>query len=199
MEVRAEVLELCSARAEFLRDGARLERAEADAHLAALARDELQKVDERGAVLEVRAVGRNLDARDHDLAIALLAQHAHLPRRFLHRQRAHAPARIGNETVGAEVHTAVLNLEHRARAVHHAARGQHLKLAPLPHVVHVDDMRFLPRRALQKVNKVHTVVRARDHVEIELFHILRVGLGVAAAGGDDCRWVAPLGLAEHLP
>lgn len=42
----AEIFKLRRALAELLRDRPRFERAEADAHVAALARDELQKVDE---------------------------------------------------------------------------------------------------------------------------------------------------------
>ena len=42
VEVRAEILELCRPLAKFSRHGARLERAETDAHLPALAGDQLQ-------------------------------------------------------------------------------------------------------------------------------------------------------------
>ena len=71
MEVRAEGRELFRPLAEFPRHRARLERAEPDAHLPALAGDKLQKIDERRAVLEVMAVGGNFDARDHKLTVAL--------------------------------------------------------------------------------------------------------------------------------
>ena len=194
----AEVRKLRRPLAEFLRNGARLERAEADAHFAALARNEFQKVDERGAVLEVRAVGRNFDARDHDLTVALLTQRFHLLCSFVHRQRAHAPARVRNEAVGAEVHAPVLDLEHRACAIHHTARGQHLKIAPLPDVVDIDNRRFVLCRALQKVDELRAVIRAGDDVEPELFDVLGMRLGVAAAGGDDRARVAALRLTEHL-
>ena len=69
--------------------------------------------------LKVLAVGRDLDAGQHDLVHARVSQPCRLLERLLDRQKAHPPSRIRNDAVGAEVVAAVLDLA-AARACGHA-------------------------------------------------------------------------------
>ena len=144
------------------------------------------------------AVGGNFNARGHKLAVALRAQGTHLLRRLVHRQRAHGAARVGNDAVSAEVHAAVLDLEHRAGAVRHAARRQHLERAAAQRVVDVRDRLARFHGLLQPVKESRAVVRAHQKVDAEALCLLLVRLDVAAAGGDHRVGTILLRAADHL-
>ena len=63
---------------------------------------------------QVRAVAGDVDAGEHDLAIAALDQPAHLRHHLAHRHRARIAAAEGNDAEGAAVVAAVLHLHEGA-------------------------------------------------------------------------------------
>ena len=69
---------------------------------------------------QVRAVAREIDAGEHDLAIAALDQPAHLRHDLAHRHRARIAAAIRDDAEGAAVVAAVLHLHEGARAAFEA-------------------------------------------------------------------------------
>lgn len=82
------------AAAEVLRDDRRLDRAEAQTHQRRGGGDRLHGVGQRQLTRQIPAVGRDLDAGQHQLPIALGGQMRRLTRHFLRRQTADAAARI---------------------------------------------------------------------------------------------------------
>ena len=110
VEVGAEVGQGRQAGAEIFRDCARLQGAEADPHLRhgmAHGLDEAGQVRPAG---QIPAVGRKLDAGDDQLPIPLPGQALGLLRRLVGGERAHGPAGVGDDAVGAEIGAAVLHL-----------------------------------------------------------------------------------------
>ncbi|MPN00510.1 hypothetical protein SDC9_147705 [bioreactor metagenome] len=88
---------------------------------------------------EIPPVAREMDSREHDLAIPFVCQHRHLGGDFVQRAGAQRPAREGDNAIGAEVDAAVLNLERRA-GTRIAHGGERLKL---PHLVQRRNICFL--------------------------------------------------------
>ena len=123
----AEVGQGRQAGAEIFRDCARLQGAKADPHLRhgmAHGLDEAGQVRPAG---QIPAVGRQLDAGDDQLPIPLLGQPPGLLRRLVGGERAHGPAGVGDDAVGAEIGAAVLHFQHGAGAPLQPARGQGLE------------------------------------------------------------------------
>ena len=144
------------------------------------------------------APGGNFDAGEDDLAVALLAQAARLRHGLLQRQRAHRPAGVGDDAVGAEVDAAVLHLEHGAGAARLSPGGEHLEVAAAQRFIHKDAGAAVGSGLLEQVEELHPLAGAADEVDAETLGLVGVGLDIAAAGGDDRAGIAPLGAADHL-
>ena len=198
MKLRAEILEAGQRAAEFLVDRARLQRAEADAHLRHGGAERREKLPQAATIVPFPAPRGDLDAVDHDLAIALGGELPRLLHRAFQRQRAHAPACIRDDAVGAEIVAAVLNLQKRARPLGKAACGKLLKAARKPRVLHMLPVLPVARRLRQTVEKFHAPVRADEHVHVHPAQLLRRGLRVAAAHADDGLRVAPADTADGV-
>lgn len=108
VEVVADPPRRGEAAAEVLRRHRGLERAEAQPQLRRGLGYGHDGVREIGAARQVLAVGGYLDAREHQLAVALGGQLPGLLRGALRRQGAHAPPCVWYDAVGAEVLAAVL-------------------------------------------------------------------------------------------
>ncbi len=153
---------------------------------------------ERHLAGQVRAIGGDVDAGQHDLAIAALGERAHLIDDDAGRNRSRIAAAIGNDTEGAAVVAAVLDLDIGAGA-RSEARDQMMRgLANRHDVVHRDTL----GRAIGKsgeCRRTHLLVIADDVVDlVHRGERVRIGLR-GAAGYDDARvGVFPAGLAHGL-
>jgi hypothetical protein len=98
-------------------DEQRFERAEADASDPVHRAGAVDRVQQRfRAPLQVAPVARQMDAREHDLAIPLACKRGHFPRDLFGQAGFERPAGIRNDAVGTVIHATVLNLERGARA-----------------------------------------------------------------------------------
>ena len=141
----------------------------------------------------------DLDARQYQLLIALLPQLPRLLRRRFQRQRPHRPSGVGNDAVGAEVHAAVLHLQHGAGTLRHAAGRQHLELAAAQGVVQQRHRLFFVGGLLQKIEKRHPVAGSGNQIQLQSRRLVGVGLDIAAAGGHHGVFVELAAAADHLP
>ena len=189
VELRAEILARGKAAAEVLVHHARLERAEAHAQLRHGPADGFDQIGKRAAVLEIAAPRCDLDAREHDLAVAL--ERARLLHGLRQRKRAHRPAGVGDDAVGAEVAAAVLNLEHGAGARAEAPGRKRLKGAAAHGVVQQDLLPgvlpglFLPHGVQHELDKGLASAAAGHDVHAESFDLPGADLCIAAAHADD--------------
>ena len=198
MEMPADLPGRGGAAAEVLRDDRRLDRAEAQTHLRRGGGDRLHGVGQRQLTRQIPAVGRDLDAGQHQLPIALGGQMRRLTRHFLQRQTADAAARIRDDTVGAEIIAAVLDLQHRARAAVGRARRQRLKVKALERIIHARDGRVLTERTQNVIHKCLLAAAAMYHVGADGRRVLRAELRPAAAHGAQRLRVLLAQLADHL-
>ena len=168
----------------------RVEGAEPELHVRLRGQQLLQQLGERHLRLEVLAVGRDLDAGQHDLVHARVSQPRRLLERLLDRQRAHPPSRIRNDAVGAEVVAAVLDLEQRARAAVRDTGRQSLKAAVLA-LMHLYSLSA--DGLLAQVDHLRPIPGTADEVDLAGgADTLRVGLCKAAARRDNrVRIVSP--------
>ena len=84
---------------------------------------------------QINTVGRDLDARQDELTIALSVKLGCLLHCRVHRQATHSAAGVGNDAVGAEVDAAVLNFQKCASVTGDRACGQLLENMPLKGLV----------------------------------------------------------------
>ena len=193
-----QVRQCGGAAAEILRDGAGLQTAQAQPHIPRGGGHRLQKVDERLAVFQVVTPAGDLDAGEHQLPVALLPQLLRLGHRLRLGQRAHRPAGVGDDAVGAEVDAAIFYLQHSAGALGHAAGGQHLERPALQRIVQQRDL-LLPAHLLQQLQKRHAVAGTRHEVNVQRRRLLRMGLHIATAGGHHRLRIQLPAAPQHLP
>lgn len=103
---------------------ARVKRAEPEADRGMGRQQAAQQIDQRRFRLEIPAVGGDLDAGQHDLMHPGLLQARGLLLCKRGRQRPHPPAGVRNDTIGAEIIAAILDLEQRTGAPLWDTRGQ---------------------------------------------------------------------------
>ena len=128
MELGAEVGKLTQSGAEFLGDDSRLQGAQANPKGGYGIADGLDQLPHRRLSGQIPAPARDFDAGDHNLPVAPLFQLPGLPHRLVQRLRPYGATGVGDDAVGAEVHAAVLNLQHGPGPLLKASRGQHLEL-----------------------------------------------------------------------
>ena len=199
MELGAQVRQRRRPAAEVLRHSAGLQTAQPQAHLRRRGGQGLQQVDKALAVFEVMAPGGDLDACQHDLPVALCCQLPRLLHRLFQRKGAHRSPGVGDDTVGAEVHAAVLDFQHGAGAALHAAGRQHLKHPPLKGLVNGLQIFLSGGSLLKQGNEPLPVAGTGDEIRPQLPHILRMGLGITAAHRHHRRRVLLLYPVDHLP
>ena len=127
MKLRAEVFTAGEHGAEFLVDGARLQRAKANADVGRGLADGEKKLGKTAAVFPFPAPGGNFDAVDDDLAIAFLRELFRLRNGGLQRHGADAASGVGDDAVGAEAVAAVFDFEKRSCARGKTAGGELLE------------------------------------------------------------------------
>ena len=198
MEVRADLPGHGGAAAEVLRDDCRLQRAEAQAHLRRSSRDRLYGVGQCQLARQIPAVGRDLDAGQHQLPVALGGQMRRLMRHFIQRQAADAAARIRDDAVSAEIIAPILDLQHRARAAIGGASGQRFKVKALERIIHARDGRVLAECAQNVIHERLLAATAVHHIGTDGRRILRAELRPAAAHGAQRLRVLLAQLADHL-
>ena len=99
----------------------RIDRGEAEAlELRHVPEDRSDQPAEARPAGQVAAIGGDVDAGQHDLAVAVLDQPADLVDHRAHRHRARIAAAIGDDAEGAAVVAAVLDLDEGAGAAVHA-------------------------------------------------------------------------------
>ena len=198
MKMAADLTGRCGAAAKILRDDRRLDRAEAQAHLRRGGGHRLNGIGQRECARKIPPVGRDLDAGQYELTVALLGQMRSLPRHFIRRQTADAAARIRDDAVGAEVIAAVLDLEHRARAAIGSAGRQRLKVKAAERVIDAGDGCVLTKRAQDIVHERLLAAAAVHDIGADGGGILGAELRPAAAHGTQCLRVLLAQLADHL-
>ena len=159
--------------------------------------DGLDGVQQRRAVPEVPAVAGQVDAREHDLAVAGLAQGARLGRNVRKAPRADRPAHLRDDAVGAAVVAALLDLHHGAGV---ALVGQHVQglKGRARQVLHGAERAALPPRPLQQRHDLPPPGVAHDEPHARQGELLPLVLG-HAPGHDDVRLRVPArGLAHVL-
>ena len=183
MELGAQVRQGGGTAAEVLRNGPGLQAAQPDTDAGGGGTDGLHQVDEGLAGFQVFAPGGNLNTCQNDLPVAVGGQARRLLRRLIQGERADRTAGVGDDAVGAEIDAAVLHLQHGPGPLAHAAGRQHLEHPAFKGLVDGLQMAFLRHRLLQKADEAGAVAGTGDQVHIQLPHIVRMGLGVAAADG----------------
>ena len=186
------------AAAEVLRDDRRLKGTQAQTHLRRGRGNRLHSVGQCQRARQIPAVGRDLDAGQHQLPVALGGQMRRLTRHFIQRQAADAAARIRDDAVGAEIVAAVLNLQHRARAAVGRARRQRLKVKALERIIHARDGRVLTECAQNVIHERLLAAAAVHHVGTDGRRVLRAELRPAAAHGAQRLRVFLAQFADHL-
>ena len=147
---------------------------------------------------QIFAPGRNLDARQHDLAVPFFRQALHLCQRIRQRQGAHPPPGIGDDAVGAEIHAAVLDFQHGAGAHAEAAGRQFFKLAARHGIVYRHHPAALRKRPLDQIQKGHAAGAAAQYVDAQGLQLLRRHLGIAAAHAHHRRRIQLFGPADGI-
>ena len=199
VELRAEIGQGGCPAAEVLCDGPGLQAPQPDADGRCGGADSLQQVDQGLPVFQVLAPGGDLDARHHDLPVALRCQRPGLLHGSGDGQGPHPSPGVGDDAVGAEVDAPVLHLQHGPGAALQAAGGQDLEHPPLKGLVDGLDLPLLRRGLLQKADEARPVAGAGDQVHPQLPHVVHMGLGIAAAHRHHCARVLPLDAVDHLP
>ena len=187
MELRAEVFAGGEHGAEFLVDGARLQRAKADADVRCGLADGEKKLGKTAAVFPFPAPGGNFDAVDDDLTVALAGETLCFLHGGLQRHGADAASGVGDDTVGAEAVAAVFDFEKRSCARGKTAGGELLEGAGKAAGLDLFPMGvagFILRGLLHLQNEGFAVGRSDHHVDTEGVDLLRGGLRVAAADAD---------------
>ena len=200
VEVGAQVGQGSRPAAEVRGDGSGLQRAQAHPGVRGQPlTDGLNGLDELRLSLQVLSPGGDLDAGEDDLPVARRLQLPGLPDTFGQGEGAHPPPGVGDDAVGAEVDAPVLHLQHGPGAALQPAGGEGLEGAAGEGVVQGGDGLAVTPLPLQQVHKAGAVPSAGDQVHPQLLHVVRVGLGVAAAYGDDRVGGGLPGPADHLP
>ena len=195
MEVGAQIGKLRRPAAEILRHRPGLQAPQPQPQPGRGRRYSLHQVDEAAAVVKIPAPGGNFDAGEHQLPVSLRLELPGLGHGLGQGQGPHRPPGIGN---GAEIHAAVLHLQHGPGAGRHASGRQHLKVPPPQGVVHRHPRGPVPGLLLQQVQKGHPAAGAADQVDAQALGLVGVGLDIAAAGGHHGVGTAALGPADHL-
>ena len=201
MELRAEVFAGGEHGAEFLVDGARLERAEADADVGSGLTDGEQELGQAAAIFPFPAPGGNFDAVDDDFAIAFLRELFRFLHGGLQRHGADAASGVGDDTVGAEAVAAVFDFEKRSCTRGKTAGGELLEgtgKAARFDLFPMGVAGFILRGLLHLQNEGFAVGRSDHHVDTEGTDLIRGGLRVAAADTDGCIGIQLLCAADGV-
>ena len=184
MELRAEIWIPGKRLTECLVNRARLQRAETDAYARHSLAQRCQQLPQAASVLPFPAPGRDLNAVDNDLPVALSGKARCLRHSRLQRHGTHPAACIGNDAVGTEIVAAVFDFQKRSCPRGKSARGQNFKRAGAACVVHA--VPFLPR--LRGINHMPDEslpsICADQHIHVKLSDLVRAALRIAAAHTD---------------
>ena len=164
------------AAAEILGYHGRLQRAETYAHVGRRGGDGLDNVGNAGLAGQVDPVGRDFDAGQNYLAVALGVDARGLRRSGVQRQTAQAAAGVGDDAVGAEIDASVLNLQHGARAPRDGSGGKLLEHAALERLVDAGAVFARAERVFERGYHARVVVRAEYYVRSGLCDGVRVEL-----------------------
>ena len=199
MEVGAEVLMPRQGLAEGPVHHPRLQGTQADADVPGRPADRVDQRAQTGLLRQVPAPGGDLDARDHDLPVALLTEGNRLRHRLVQRQGPHRPPGVGDDAVGAEVAAPVLHLEHGPGPLPQTAGGQPLEAAALQRLVQA--LAPLPgAQGLEHLlQKGLASAAAGQNVRPQRTHRRRIDLAVAAAHPHDGLRVLPPAAPDHGP
>ena len=198
VEVPAQPVRPGQTAAEVLAYDGRLERAEADAHVRRGGGAGGDNVGKAGAARKIDAVGGDLYPRQHELFEPLGVDARRFARGVLNGEAAQPPAGIGDDAVGAEVHAAVLNLQHGARPAGDRARRQALQLAALEGLVYIAAALAALHGLFHGLDQLRPVGRAEDDLRAEAFRLARLKLGIAAAHGQHRAGVLVAQAADEL-
>ena len=147
--------------------------------------DGLHRVDKGQTIPQFLPPGGDLNPGEDDLLITGLRQGLGLVGALLQRQGAHPAPGVWDDAVGAEVDASVLDLQHGAGAALQTAGRERFKTPAVEGVIQgCDGLALLPG-PLQQLHEASPVPRPGDQVHPKAAHILRMGLGVTAAYGDD--------------
>ena len=193
MEMIADLPRRRDGAAEFLRHDRGLQRPEAKAHPGGGRCRRGDGVREAGLSVQIEAVGRDLDAGEDELAIALGIERSSLRRDLLQGQRADAAARIGDDAVGAEIVAAVLDLEHGPGAAEDGAGGKRFEHAAPEGIVH-KGLKLPLLKGLQNIGDEGVLIAAAVH-DVGADG-LRVGGAELAPAAADSRERAGVLLAQ---
>ena len=186
------------AAAEILSYHGRLQRAEAYAHVGRGGSNGLDNVGKAGLAGQIDPVGRDLNAGQHDLAVALGVDARGLRRGGVQRQAAQAASGVGDDAVGAEIDAAVLNLQHGASAPRDGSGGELLEHAALERLVDAGAVLARAERVLERGHHARMVVRAEYYIRAGFCDGVRVKLRIAAADSDDRAGVLVAQSADGL-
>ncbi len=137
-----------------------------------------------------RAIAGDVDAGQHDLAIAALGEPAHLRHHLVHRHRARIAAAERNDAEGAAVVAAVLHLHEGARAAVDAVDRDAARM-PRTAMMSVTATFSSSRRAQARASSFSSLPMTRSTSAMAA-NVFRLGLR-RAAGDDDAR-VRPFAL-----
>ena len=197
--MRAEIRVFRNFFAEFSGDDARLQRPQPDADLRHSLAQRRQKSRQPRLPRQVPAPGGDLDARNHDLPVAPVRQFPGLRHGHVQRCGPDRTTGVRDDAVGAEIRTAVLNLQHGTGPFLQPSGGQDLKLPAPQRSVHF----FLLFPAIQgfqqHFHEFFPTGAAPQNVHAQGFQVLGGVLGIAPAHGQQGLWMLPAATAQHGP
>ena len=199
MELGAQVFAACQGAAEILRDNPGLQASQPDSQLRHLRAQRPDQLRHRRLARQIHTPAGDLNAGDHDLPVAPVPQLPGLLQRQLQRRGANRPSGIGNDAVGAEVHAAVLHLQHGPGALLQPPGGEHLKLPAAQSLIQRLPVASAGGGLQQIQDKLLPVAAAPQHIHSQLPHRLGRVLGIAAADAKHRVRVLPAAPADHGP
>ena len=199
MELGAEVGIFHHLLAEFFGDHPGLQAAQTDPQVRHRLTDGSEKLRHGGLAGKIHAPAGNLDAGDDNFLVALLLQFLCLLHRQLQGRGAHGATGIGDDAVGAEVHAAVLDLQHGPGPLLQTARGKDFKFSPAQGVVQGFLVSSLGKGSEHILDKFLPLAAAAQNIHTQFPDGFGGMLGIAAADADDGLGMLPAAPPDHGP
>ena len=176
----------------------RLQRTQAQTHIGCRFRNGLDTVGQSDVLPQILAIGGDFNARDHQLTVAFRFQLGSLLLYLGNGQGAHTTAGIGNDAVGAEVHAAVLDLQHGAGTSADSTCGQFFEVHTAEGVVDAAGGLLFQYRSFDGIDESMLIPCAEYHVAADVRRVVGAQLAPAAADNSGRLGMAGRQVADSL-
>ena len=185
--------------AEILRHHSRFQRTKPDPKIRHRPADPFDQLGYCRFPRQIHPPAGDFNAGNHNLPVVPPGQLPGLLHRQLQRSRAHRPPGVGNNTIGTEVHAAVLDLQHGPGPLLQPSGGKDLKFPAAQGVVHLFTVGVMFQGIQHLLDEGPPSAAAADDVYAQFPNRLRGVLGIAAADPDHRLGILPAAPADHRP